>query len=384
MIYLDNAATTKMDSRVLQAMMPYLTEYYGNAGSLYALGNQSAKAIEIAREQVASLIGAKPEQIIFTSGGTEANNQVFAGTAAYLADANKTVLVSEVEHDSVLEAHTWWYSTLADRRVSCTADGCVKVSELLESIDRDVGLVSIMHTNNETGVVNPVKQLVETAHAKGALFHTDCVQALSCHKIDVEDLGCDFLSISSHKIHGPKGVGALYVRDPKTILPMIHGGKRQEFGLRGGTENTAGIVGFGKACSLLKSSLKEDGIFCTSLTNLLYDKIVSNLDAFGLDDIVHRNGRAERVTKILNLRFDGVDGQTLVLALGSAGVCASAGSACRSHASDPSHVLVALGLEPERARSSIRFSVSRDNTEEEIESAAETIVKTVAALREKR
>lgn len=396
MIYLDNASTTRIDPRVLEAMMPYLTDEYGNAGTLYELGRKSAEAIAKARQQVADLIGASPEQIIFTSGGSEANNMVFAGVKDYLISTGKThIVTTQIEHDSVLNAvkklckaqDIVEYSCIKHgfdvEYVSPCNNGCVPYQSVLDSIGETTGLISVMHTNNETGLKNQrIEDIGRECKEKGVLFHTDCVQAAGCNELNVDEIGCDFMSLSSHKIHGAKGVGALYVRDKSVVSPIIFGGSSQEFGLRGGTENVAGIVGFGVACEILRLSQKKDIKYIAELLQLLYDSIQKHLVEYGLEHISHINGgtSANEHSKAINMRFDNVDGETLLLMLDARDVCVSAGSACRSHESEPSHVLLAMGIDPEGARNSIRFSLSRMNTREEVEKAAKIIADCVEAL----
>lgn len=387
MIYLDNAATTKIAPEVLEAMMPYLTDEYGNAGSLYALGRRAADAVAHARKQVADCIGARPEQIIFTSGGTEANNLVFKGLVSYLKSQGKTHLITtEIEHDSVLNTvkemcikHQFYVSYLGVDNNGVVPMGIAE--QIRKTINEETGLISMMYVNNEIGSVNHIQQACAIAHENGVLFHTDCVQALGSIKIDVEKLGCDFLSISSHKIHGTKGVGALYVRHPELLSSLITGGEEQEFGYRGGTENVAGIVGFGKACEIAERDLKQNQTRIIYLKRLFYGTLLHNLAERGLDDCLHLNGILPHHNgKILNLRFDGIDAQTLVLYLDTKGVCISAGSACRSRESQPSNVLLAIGLTPDEARSSVRFSFSHYLTDEQVLEAAKITASAIQVL----
>lgn len=374
MIYLDNASTTKIDPRVLEAMMTYLTDEYGNAGTLYSLGRNAKAAIEHARAQAAEFIGAEPEQIVFTSGGTEANNMVFSSLLDFLKVSEKThVITASNEHVSVLNSvrnlcikHDFGATYLKpDER------GCVYPNMLKLSLQSNTGLVSIMYMNNETGSENPVSEIGELCRARGILFHTDCVQAAGCCKLDVNKIACDFLSISSHKIHGAKGVGALYIRDKSICRPMIAGGSTQEYGLRGGTENVAGIVGFGAACEIMSKELHEVDIHTSTLKQLFYSTLHDTLEVHGLSEILHVNGAPVVCHgKTINIRFDGVDGETLLLMLDAKGVCVSAGSACQSHESEPSHVLLSLGVSPEDARNSVRVSFSKMNTRQEVEEAA--------------
>ena len=383
MIYLDNAATTKIAPEVLDAMMPYLTDEYGNAGTLYGFGRSAAAAIKNAREQVAILFGCTPDHVIFTSGGSESNNTVFKGLRHQLKESGKThLVVSAIEHDSVLRAaemltkdgfHITYIKPGSDGRISPKA--------VEAAIHDDTGLVSIMFVNNETGAVNDINEIGRICRQNEVMFHTDCVQAagqcpLTVHKNDV-----DFASVSSHKIHGPKGVGALFVRE-KSILPLVCGGAEQEFGLRGGTENVAGIVGFGKAAEIAMSNMHDDMIEVSVMKQKFYMTLMETFRDFGRDaGCIHVNGNPViEPGKTLNLRFDGVDAQTLLLMLDSKGVCVSAGSACRSHEAEPSHVLVAMGISPDEARSSVRVSFSKYNTVDEVAEAAKTVATCVFAL----
>lgn len=272
MIYLDNAATTQIDKRVLDAMMPYLTTQYGNAGTLYKFGRSAGEAVKQARAQVAEFLNAKPEQILFTSGGSEANSLVFQGLKEYLKSIGKThILVSAIEHDSVLKAaHSLIKDEFYIEYLPAHSDGKVFAQSVEDAITSKTGLVSVMYVNNETGAVNPIEEIGTICMKRGILFHADCVQAAGCHPIDVEKIGCDFLSISSHKIHGPKGVGALFAKEKSMLAPIIFGGAEQEFGLRGGTENVAGIVGFGMACEISTKSLHEDCIWVSTLKQRFY------------------------------------------------------------------------------------------------------------------
>jgi len=384
MIYLDNAATTQIDPEVLDAMMPYLTDQYGNAGTLYELGRNAKSAIDRARAQVAEFVGAAPEQIIFTSGGTEANNMVFFSLRDFLKKSKKTHIISAYnEHDSVFGAvralcmKEDFYSTLLlpDSR------GVIDPANLHKSILDDTGLVSIMYMNNETGSENDVSEISRICSQKDILFHTDCVQAAGSCVLNAKEIGCDFMSVSSHKIHGPKGVGALFVKDAKYIAPMIYGGSVQEFGLRGGTENVAGIVGFGKACELMSKQIHEIDIHNSVLKQLFYSNLKNELSEYGLEDILHINGdTVVKHGKTINVRFDDVDGETLLVFLDARGVCVSSGSACNSHESTPSRVLLSMGIDPEDARNSIRVSFSKFNTEHEVMEAAEVVALCVRML----
>ena len=384
MIYLDNAATTPIDRRVLESMMPYLTTQYGNAGTLYKFGRAANEAIQNARAQVSRFVGASNGSIIFTSGGSESNNLVFRGVKEYLKRIGRThVLVSAVEHDSVLRAAESLIKEGFDvGYIPVQGDGSVSLTALEGLLRPDTGLVSVMYVNNETGAVNPVCDIGSLCMKHGVLFHTDCVQAAGCHAIDAVEIGCDFLSVSSHKIHGPKGVGALYVKDVTIITPLIYGGAEQEYGLRGGTENVAGIVGFGRACELSAAQLQEDKTYVSSLKQRFVTELTDALKERGMDGIIHINGGSIMAPgKTVNLRIDGVDNESLILMLDNKEICISAGSACQSHESNPSHVLTAMGLTMEEARSSVRVSFSRMNTMEEIIEAAQTIAGFIGVLR---
>ena len=384
LIYLDNAATTKMAPEVMSAMIPYMTEEYGNAGTLYKLGRDAAGAIARAREKIAALFGCEPGQVVFTSGGSEGNSTVFLGLRKHLAEAGKRhIVVSAVEHESVLKAaEALSEEGFSITRVAPDTSGKISPRAVEDAIRGDTGLVSVMYVNNEVGAVNDVQEIGDICRAHGALFHTDCVQAAGQYPIEVERFHADFATVSAHKIHGPKGVGALYVRDMGKISPVLCGGNFQEFGVRGGTENVPGIVGFGAAYDLVGRELKGEITVVSILKQTFFTALKGCLGDLGLDDqILHVNGRQViEPGKILNLRVDGVDAETLVLALDAKGVCVSAGSACQSHEARPSHVLLAMGLSAEEARSSIRISFSRFNQQEELVHAAETTARCIAAL----
>ena len=380
MIYLDNAATTQIDHRVLASMTPYLTTQYGNAGALYKFGRSANEAIQNSRARVSRFVGAANGSIIFTSGGSESNNLVFHGVRDYLKRIGRMhILVSAVEHDSVLRAaESLTKEGFNVGYIPVQEDGSVSLAALEGLLRPNTGLVSVMYVNNETGAVNPVCDIGSLCMKHGVLFHTDCVQAAGFHIIDAVKIGCDFLSVSSHKIHGPKGVGALYVRDMDTITPLIYGGTEQEFGLRGGTENVAGIVGFGKACEISSEQLKEDKAQISILKQVFVTELRNRV---GYDSVKINGASPLRPGKIVNIRIDDIDNESLILMLDSVGICISAGSACQSHESKPSHVLTAMGLTIDEARSSIRISFSRMNTIEEIIEAAQTIADFIDVLR---
>ena len=397
MIYLDNSATTPIHPEVLKAMMPYLKGGYGNAGAVYRIGRESAKAIQKAREQVAQLFNASVDQIVFTSGGSEGNNMVFSyGMRCMLEERGKKhVVISQIEHDSVYEAATHMFkpSGKADIKddfytqfIHTKSDGTVDVKHLEALLDEDesIGLVSVMYVNNETGAVNSINHIGEICRDRGILFHTDCVQAAGCHPIDANIIGCDFATISGHKIYAPKGIGAIYIKDKTLARSLIYGGTNQEFGLRGGTENVASIVGLGKACDLICSDFGTQRVTVSLLKRLFYENMTSYLKELNLEDRIHVNGASVGdVGKTLNLRVEDIDSETLLLMLDAKGVCISAGSACHSHRSEPSRVLTAMGLSDDEARDSVRISFSSTNTPAEIEEAAaifSSCIKTLAGL----
>lgn len=397
MIYLDNSATTPIHPEVLKAMMPYLKGGYGNAGAVYRIGRESAKAIQKAREQVAQLFNASADQIVFTSGGSEGNNMVFSyGMRCMLEERGKKhVVISQIEHDSVYEAATHMFKPSGKANIKddfytqfihTKSDGTVDVNHLEALLDEDesIGLVSVMYVNNETGAVNPINHIGEICRDRGILFHTDCVQAAGCHPIDANIIGCDFATISGHKIYAPKGIGAIYIKDKTLARSLIYGGTNQEFGLRGGTENVASIVGLGKACDLICSDFGTQRVTVSLLKRLFYENMISYLKELDLEDRIHINGASVGdVGKTLNLRVEDIDSETLLLMLDAKGVCISAGSACHSHRSEPSRVLTAMGLSDDEARDSVRISFSSTNTPAEIEEAAaifSSCIKTLAGL----
>lgn len=350
-----------------------------------------------ARKQVADFIGAKPEQIIFTSGGTEANNLAILGCRDYLEKIGKKhIITTPIEHDSVLKSINALCNPLPASTSECIKPefytsflhtnklGCISFTELknLMQCHKDIGLVSVMYVNNEIGTINPIKATGELCKKNCTLFLTDCVQAAGSIVLRVEELGCDFMSLSSHKIHGPKGVGALYVRDKQYLSPIINGGINQEYGLRGGTENVAAIVGFGEACELTSKGITEYNKTVLCYKKLFYRILKEKLAEDNLDNDIHINGMPlEHNSKVLSLTIKDIDAETLVLMMDSEGVCISAGSACTSHESNPSHVLKAIGLSDDDARSTVRISFSEYNEACDIERAAKLLANCVSTLR---
>ena len=381
MIYLDHAATTPMSPEVLEAMLPYLKDSFGNPGSIHACGRSARDAVQRARAQVAALFHCKPEQVIFTSGGTEGNNLVIKGLEDELLRRRKyTIVTTEIEHDSVLNAVQEMcikrgFHCLKARPQVSGIPGMVGLPEIRRLLDREAtGFASVMAVNNETGVINDVVSIGDYCREHGILFHIDAVQAAGIEDLDTAHVfPCDFMTVSSHKIHGPKGMGAVFARDPSMLSPLISGGAEQEFGLRGGTENVAGIVGFGKACELTLRDLDENCARMENLQSVLLQTLSRRAEESGLG--LKINGNVTSLSpKTLNICIPGVDAQTLLLMLDVKQIFCSAGSACTAHYNTPSHVLIAMGLDEEDARSSIRISMSSTTTAEEVVEAAEEIV----------
>jgi len=373
MIYLDNASTTPLSPPVLRAMFPFMS--CGNPSSLHSCGREAREAVENAREQVARAIGAEPNQIIFTSGGAESNAMVMRGALRHCRFSGKPKMAaSAVEHDSILR--------YADCTVPVRKSGTLDPSKLDEIIDNKTGLLCAMYVNNETGAINDVTGIAEFCSKKDITFTTDCVQALGSVPINVKLMGCDFATFSAHKIHGPKGVGAVYAKHPALLDPLIKGGDDQEFGMRGGTPNVAGIVGFGVAAEL--ASKLEEEKSCWVYKDLFVDKLVRALGSADSIKVNEAFPEAKGVSKILSLTIKDVDAQTLVLAMDAQDICISAGAACSSSSSEPSHVLTAIGLSPEKARQTVRISFSEANNPEEIGYAAVTMAETITKLRKKK
>ena len=374
MIYLDNAATTQVSQRVVNAMLPYFTEFYGNAGSIHTMGADAAKAMQKARQQCAKPINSDPEDIIFTSGGSEANTLAIVGLEKHLISTGKThIITTKVEHPSVLAAMKYlFYRGFEIEYLTMGKDGELDIAELTNKIRKKTGLVSVMAVNNETGNSYNIHEIGAECRKRDILFHTDCVQAYGNMNIDVEKDCIDFLSVSGHKFHAPKGVGFLYAKHKELLQPIILGGG-QEQTLRSGTENIPSIVGMGEAAeaafedhAILQKNADKRKLFLSELAKELGG--------------VQINGCPHDWSKTVNLLFDGVDGETLLLLLNNRGVFVSAGSACSAHSAVPSHVLTAIGLSDDEARSSIRVSFSVFTTNEEICEAAHVIADSVKKL----
>ncbi|MEW6145093.1 MAG: cysteine desulfurase family protein [Thermodesulfobacteriota bacterium] len=382
-IYLDYNATTPLDPRVLEAMMPYLGDGFGNPSSIHSFGMKGKGALDRAREQLAGLIGASPREIFFTSGGSESNNFAIKGAAYGLKEKGSHLVTTAVEHESVLE--TFRFLERDGFRVTylgVDSSGIIDFDELSDSISDDTLLVSCIFANNETGAVMPVNEVARIVKEKGAIFHTDAVQAAGKIDIDVKQIPADILTISAHKFYGPKGAGALYVRDGINkkipLRPLIHGGG-QERGARSGTENVPAIAGMGMAAQIALREMKEDEMRIKPLRDGLWERLSSIIGGVKL------NGDIDRILwNTLNVFIDGVSGDSLSMALDLEGVAVSTGSACSEGKVDPSHVLTAMGLSRAEAASSVRFSLGRFTGEEDIESAAEIIPRAVERIRKTR
>lgn len=376
LIYLDNAATTMVSQEVMDAMLPYFTTKYGNSGSVHSMGRHAEQAITEARKHVAAPIGADPDSIIFTSGGSEANTLAIIGLMEHLKAIGKNhIITTQVEHHSILECMKCMFDNgFYVTYLPVDKYGNLNLELLSASICERTGLVSVMTVNNETGNLYPIHEIGKICHQNNVLFHTDCVQGYCQTDIDVDRDCIDFLSASGHKIHAPKGVGFLYARRKDILHPVIHGGS-QEYGLRGGTHNTPYIVGMGLAAKIAHDGYISGDHICGEMTAHIRQHILSAVSC------AHINGTPFEDSKTINIRFDGVDGETLLVALDSIGIEVSAGSACSAHYSVPSHVLSAIGLTDDAARSSIRISVSKYTTFEEIDKAAKAIADTVKELR---
>ena len=378
-IYLDYSATTPVDPKVLDAMLPYFTDVFGNAASRnHSYGWEAEEAVENARQQIADLIGASAKEIIFTSGSTEANNMALLGITEMYHEKGNHIITCLTEHKAILDpAHYLETKGFEVTYLEVDKDGMIDLEKLQESITDKTVLISLMAANNEIGILHPVKEIGKIAHEKNVFFHTDATQAVGKIQIDVEEMNIDLLSLSGHKIYAPKGVGALYVRrrNPRVRLsPIVHGGGHER-GMRSGTMNVTGIVGLGKACEICKNTLQESTVKTKALRERLHKGLTDKIDYLVL------NGHTEkRLPGILNLSFCYIEGESLMM--GIEDIAVSSGSACTSSSLEPSYVLRALGVGDEAAHSSIRFSIGRFTTEEEIDRVIEKMVSVATRLRE--
>ncbi len=377
MIYLDNAATTKTAPEVVDAMLPYFSEYYGNASTIYSLGAESKKAMDHARQTIADSLGAKPEEIYFTAGGSESDNWALKATAEAYASKGKHIITTKIEHHAIL--HTCEY--LEKRGFEITylnvdRDGLISLDELKAAIRPDTILISVMFANNEIGTIEPISEIGEIAKEHGVLFHTDAVQAYAQVPIKVDEMHIDMLSASGHKLNGPKGIGFLYIRKGVKIRSFVHGGA-QERSRRAGTENIPGIVGLGAAVERAMRIMDTK----TRKEIELRDYLIGRLE----NEIPHcwLNGhRTKRLPNNINFSFLFIEGESMLIMLDMKGICASSGSACTSGSLDPSHVLLAIGLKHEEAHGSLRLTLSEDSTKEEMDIVAEEVKKIVQRLRD--
>ncbi len=376
MIYLDNAATTRTAPEVVEAMLPYFTEYYGNAGSIYGLAGESRKALLRARETIAGTLGAEANEIYFTAGGSESDNWALKAVFEAWQDKGRHIITSRIEHHAVV--HTCEYLEKMGARVTyldVDSEGLVDPGQLERAIRPDTILLSVMAANNEVGTIQPVKEIGEIAAAHGILFHTDAVQAYGHLPLAVQEYHIDLLSASAHKFNGPKGAGFLYVGKKAGIRSFIHGGQ-QERGRRAGTENVPGIVGMAAAARRAHEHMEERA----QKERMLRDYLIGRIEA-EIPDVALNGHRTRRLPNNVNFSFGDMEGETMLIMLDMAQICASAGSACTSGAVDPSHVLLAMGLSKERARGSLRLTLSEENTREELDTVAEELARIVARVR---
>ncbi len=375
-IYLDYAATTPAHPEAVRAMLPYFTDAFGNPSSIYSYGQESRAAIEGARAQVARLIGARAEEIVFTSGGTGADNLAIKGVAFANHSKGNHLITSSIEHHAVIESCKFLQGK-GFRVTYLPVDnyGLVDPEDVKEAITKETILISVMHANNEVGTIQPTAEIGKIARERGIYFHSDAVQTAGHIPADVNELRVDLLSLSGHKLYGPKGAGALYIRKGTRLIPSMHGGE-QERGLRAGTENVPGIVGLGLAAELARQEMDEEARRVTCLRDKLIEGIFQRIEQ------IHLNGHpSRRLPNNVNIGVDSVEGESMVLNLDLEGICASTGSACSSSSLEPSHVLLAMGLSHEEAHGSLRLTLGKWTTEEEIDQVLEVLHGIVAKLR---
>lgn len=377
LIYLDNNATTPTDERVVEAMFPYFCKKYGNPSSIYKLANESDMAKEEARDKVAKLLNAKPYEIVFTGCGTESDNFAIKGTAFANRKKGNHIITSSIEHHAVLNACKWLEKQGFEvTYIGVDKYGVVNLDELCKAITDKTILISIMHANNEVGTIEPVKEIADIAKDNGIYFHIDAVQTVGKLPIDVNDLSVDLLSMSGHKFYGPKGVGALYIRKGTKIDSLLHGG-HHERNRRAGTENVPGIVGLGRASEIAMEEFEEEERRVKKLRDRLEKGLMEKID-----DVIINGHPERRLPSTLNICIKYVEGESILLQLNHNGIAASSGSACTSGSFEPSHVLTSMGIPPETAHGSLRFSVGRSNTENDIDKVIEVLPPIVEKLRE--
>ncbi len=378
-IYLDHGATTPCDKAVVDKMLPFMTDVFGNADSLHSFGRQSAKAVSQARQDIAAVLNCQPNEVYFTASGTEADNWALKGAALMRKKQGKgnRVIISAIEHHAILTAAEWLKKQGFEViKLPVNDKGIVEIASLEQVITDDTAVVSVMYANNEVGTIQPIRELCKIAHKHGALFHTDCVQAVPYLKLDVKDLGVDMLSISAHKFYGPKGVGALYIKNGVRIEKLLHGGE-QERAQRGGTTNTAGVVGMAEALKLCVANMDKNNKHIAKLRDHFESRVLKEIE------FVRQNGdRQNRIPSVANFSFEFVEGEGILMLLDFSGIAVSSGSACASGSLDPSHVLLSMGVPIEIAHGSIRFSFGKNNTMEQADYAADKLVEIIARLRQ--
>ena len=379
MIYLDNAAATRLAPEALEAMLPFFTENYGNPGSIYSMGTAAKRAINDARESIAESMGARADEIYFTSGGTEADNWAIKGAAKALAGRGRHIVTTRIEHPAVLNTcRALEESGFEVTYLDVDRYGMVKIQDVQEALRPDTILISVMFANNEIGTLEPIAEIGALAGEKGILFHTDAVQAYGQVPVQVQELGIDLMSVSAHKLNGPKGVGCLYIKRGSRLRSFVHGGG-QERNSRAGTENVPGIVGFAAAAKRAVRIMEEKTAKETALRDYLTERLLTEIPGSRL------NGHPKlRLPGNVNISFPGIEGESLLIMLDMQGICASSGSACSSGAIDPSHVLLAIGLSEKEARGALRLTLSEENTKEELDAAVEKVKECVFRLQEMR
>ena len=375
-IYLDHNATTPVHPEVLEAMLPYYKDKFGNPSSIHSFGRETKVALEEARENVAKFLNASPHEIYFTSGGTESDNLAVKGTAFANRKKGKHIITSKIEHHAVLESCKFLENEGFEvTYLPVDKYGFVDPDDLKKALRKDTILVSIMHVNNEVGTIEPLEELCKIAKEKGTCFHTDAVQSVGKIPVDVQELNVDMLSMSAHKIYGPKGVGAIYIRKGTRITPWSHGG-HHERSRRAGTENLPGIVGLAKAVEIAHRDMEEQSQHLRNLTETFYKKLTQTIP-----DVILNGHLEKRIPNTLNISFKAVEGESIILSLDLKGVAVASGSACTSGTLEPSHVLSAMGISPEIAQGAIRFSFGRENTMEDVDYVVEILPEIVSRLR---
>ena len=378
-IYLDHAATTQLDKRVFEKMTPYFLDVYGNANSQHGFGRDAQKAVDEARDTIAKLIGAKPNEVYFTSGGTESDNWALRGTVKALKNKGNHIIMSNIEHAAMLTtAKELEKEGVEVSLIGVDEQGFINLDELKKAIRPTTVLISCMYANNEIGTIEPIEEIVKIAKEHGILVHTDAVQAMGAVDINVKNLGVDMLSFSAHKFNGPKGVGALYIKNGIPMARLIAGG-HQERTRRGGTTNVPGVVGFAEALKLTKESMAKDNEYVSSLRNRFVERVESEIP------FVKLNGArdfSKRLPSNADFSFEFIEGESILFSLDMDGIAVSSGSACSSGSLEPSHVLLAIGLSEEKAHGTIRFSFGKENTMEEVDYVVDTLKSTIQRLRE--